>query len=210
MKSLVPLDNRQLSKFYARKLPKYFTTDEVHEILSANVHDPKAYLLVNALWKTGARISELLQLHATDLDPAGRSIRLTTLKAGIKRRVYAGTGRPAKGKKSEHPAERILIIPDDLMVDLVSVAINESTRIFPYSRATAYRIVLKACTQAGINDQRAHPHSFRHSYAVHLLRQGVSITTLKEWMGHSTIASTLIYLRITQPDARAIFSQVRW
>lgn len=154
MKSLVPLDDRQLSKFYARKLPKYFTADEVHEILSANVHDPKAYLLVNALWKTGARISELLQLHATDLDPAGRSIRLTTLKAGIKHKVYAGTGRPAKGKKSERPAERILIIPDDLMVDLVSVAISENTRIFPYSRATAYRIVLKACTQAGINDER--------------------------------------------------------
>jgi site-specific recombinase XerD len=43
-----------------------------------------------------------------------------------------------------------------------------------------------------------------------MLRQGVPVTILRELLGHSNISSTLIYLRITQPDKRAILDKVRW
>jgi integrase/recombinase XerC len=55
-----------------------------------------------------------------------------------------------------------------------------------------------------------HPHTFRHSYAVHLLREGVPVTVLRKLLGHSNIFSTLIYLQVTQPDIKAMMRQVKW
>ena len=82
--------------------------------------------------------------------------------------------------------------------------------IFPWTRMTLLRIVKKACSITGIEDERAHPHTFRHSYAVHLIRNQVPITVVKELLGHSNIASTLIYLRIVQPDKKIILDRVEW
>ena len=55
----IPIDRRELVRVFDRKLPSYFTRDEVNAILQANAHDPRAHLVVNTLWKTGVRVSEL-------------------------------------------------------------------------------------------------------------------------------------------------------
>ena len=59
----VPLSDRQLARVFQRDLPLYFTRDEVNAILDANTHDPRAHLIVNALWKTGVRVSELCSIR---------------------------------------------------------------------------------------------------------------------------------------------------
>ncbi len=212
--SLVPLSGKELDRVFRQPLPKYFTQPEVNAILSAVAHDPRSYVLINALWKTGARISELLDLRREDLDPYAKSIRLKTLKHGVRREIYRGVGRKSRGERKARFAERMLIVPDDLMVGVMSWLYakkdGEDGKIFGFSRVTAFRIVKEACSLAGIKDSRAHPHTFRHSYAVHLLRQGVPVTVLKDLLGHSNISSTLVYLRITQPDAKAMLAMVQW
>jgi len=211
MNSIVPIGQRQLAKVFSYPLPKYFTWDEVKGILSANRHDLGNHAFINTLWKTGARISEAIQLRRTDLDPYAGTLRIATLKTGLKNKPYAGVGRKSKGQKSSRVAERILSIPEDLVMELSSRLLTcKDELIFPFSRSTGWRIVKEACENAGIFDERAHPHAFRHSYAVHLLRQGVPITALKDMLGHSNIWNTMIYLRITQPDIRAILAQVQW
>lgn len=211
---LMVQDNRELARIFKTPLPSYFSLPEVNAILSAVTSDLRAYVLVNALWKTGARITELLSLRSEDLDPYGKTLRIKTLKQGIERKVYAGVGRKSKGVKKTRSVERFLVIPDDLVVNLMSWLHSgeggSEGLIFGFSRATAHRVVRDACYLAGFNDSRAHPHTFRHSYAVHLLRQGVPVTVLKELLGHSNISNTLIYLRITQPDIRAMLAQVQW
>lgn len=207
-----PISPRELDAVLRRPLPVYFSMEEVSAILSANAHDPRAYTVVNALWKTGVRISELLELKRGDLDPYGKSIRVKTLKKGLKRTPYQGVGRKKSPTSTERSVERILVIPDDLVASLLSWLHRQKDeeKIFTFSRPTAYRIVHEACAKAGFKDERAHPHTFRHSFAVHLLREGVPITILKDLLGHSSIQTTLIYLRITQPDIRAVLSRVRW
>ncbi len=209
----VPLSGKELDRVFKQPIPKYFTQAEVVRILSANAHDLRAYLVVNTLWKTGLRCSEMLSLKKEALDPYGKLLRVKTLKQGEKKKPYAGVGRRPKAEKSAKEVERILPIPDDLVTGLLAwihSSENGAETLFHFSRPTAFRIVRKACERAGLDDSRAHPHSFRHAYAVHLLREGVPITILKELLGHSNIASTLVYLRITQPDKRAIFDQVQW
>ena len=215
----IPLNKRELVRVFNRKLPSYFSREEVNGILNANTHDPRAHLVVNTLWKTGVRVSELCALRKRDLDPYGKAIRVVTLKQGMKREKKSGPGRPPKPKKVSRATERIIPIPDDLVAELMAFlhTSNNSEKansldelIFPWTRMTIHRIVKKACKLAGFDDDRAHPHTFRHSYAVHLTRNQVPITIVKELLGHSNIASTLVYLRIVQPDKEIILNQVEW
>ena len=215
----VPVDTKDLVRIFDRKLPSYFTRDEVNAILQANTHDPRAHLVINTLWKTGIRVSELCALRKRDLDPYGKVIRVVTLKQGVKREKKSGPGRPSKPKKVSRSVERIIPIPDDLVAELMAFlhtsGNGEKTNalddpIFPWTRMTIHRIVKKACALAGFDDERAHAHTFRHSYAVHLIRNQVPITIVKELLGHSNIASTLVYLRIVQPDKEIILREVKW
>jgi len=215
----VPLNRRDIVRVFDRRLPPYFTRDEVNTILQANAHDPRGHLVVNTLWKTGVRVSELCALRKRDLDPYGKAIRVVTLKQGLKREKKSGPGRKPKPRPVSRGVERIIPIPDDLVAELMAflhTSGNEEKNnslddlIFPWSRMTIHRIVKKACTLAGFDDERAHPHTFRHSYAVHLIRNHVPITIVKELLGHSNIASTLVYLRIVQPEKEIILRQVEW
>jgi integrase len=209
----VPVSPQALDRVFRQQLPRYFTMDEVNAILSANVSDPRAYVIVNTLWKTGLRCSELIGLKRQDLDPLNKTLRVVTLKRGLKHKRYTGTGRPpTRTTRTQRLAERIVPIPDDLVASFLTWLHHREAEelIFPFSRVTVFRIVEGACRKAGFSDGRGHPHTFRHSYAVHMLLQGVPVTILRELLGHSNISSTLVYLRITQPDKRAILDKVRW
>jgi integrase/recombinase XerC len=62
----------------------------------------------------------------------------------------------------------------------------------------------------GLDDGRAHPHTFRHSYAVHLLKNNVPITVVQKLLGHSSIENTAIYLAVVQSDIREFVERVEW
>jgi len=70
--------------------------------------------------------------------------------------------------------------------------------------------VRRACGLAGLEDDRAHPHTFRHSYAVHLLRHGVPLTVVQRLLGHSSIETTAIYLAVVQRDVEEFLRRVPW
>ncbi|MHA2203816.1 MAG: tyrosine-type recombinase/integrase, partial [Candidatus Hodarchaeales archaeon] len=59
-----------------------------------------------------------------------------------------------------------------------------------------------------LDDERGHPHTLRHSFAVNCILHGVPITVLKEWLGHRDITKTLIYTQILAHDSRAFMEQV--
>lgn len=208
----VPIGRRELSRIMDRELPKYFTSAEVKEILAGLTGRVLEHLIINLLWKSGVRVSELLAIRKVDIDPVGKSVRVITLKSGQKRIKYPGRGRPGRGRMIRRQAERVILLPDDLVHELTTYThiSGSGELLFPFTRQWIGKIVKRACASAGIEDDRAHPHTFRHSYAVHLLRSGVPVTVVKELLGHSNISSTLVYLRITQQDTRAILEQVEW
>jgi len=86
--------------------------------------------------------------------------------------------------------------------------LKREDKLFQYNRKTAYNYVLEACTVAGIKDERSHPHTFRHSFAVNCILHGVPITVLRDWLGHRDITKTLIYTQILAHDSRVFMDQV--
>jgi len=146
------------------------------------------------------------------VDPYAKTIRVVTLR---KPRRKGGDRKPGP-----RPAERIIPIPDDLLARLSTETIERGAKpddlIFAgrngsrANRSTLHRRVRLACHLAGFKDDRAHPHTFRHSYAVHLLRHGVPLTVVQRLLGHSSIETTAIYLSVVQREVEEFVRKVPW
>ena len=177
-----------------RSLPKYFTKDEIRMILSDRLkqYEPKAYLLTLFLWRTGLRISEALSVKVSDIDFTNKLITVNTLK------------------RNNHV--RIIPLQSDLLGELaVYITTNSITRtqlLFDITRKTGYNWIQLACLSANYNDERCHPHTLRHSYAVNLISQGVPITVVQDLLGHADITKTLIYTKLLGSDVRAFMEHV--
>ena len=177
----------------SRDLPKYFTRDEMREIIDSTPKD-RDRLMLEVMWQTGARISELLMLKWSDVDRHARAIRIPTLKR-------------------RKPHVRVVPISDSLLKDIALFVadnnIQPKDRLFNVRRTRAFEIVKEACERAGFKgDDRCHPHTLRHSFAVNCVLQGVPVLVLNELLGHSQIENTLIYTKVLASDSRPFLEKV--
>ena len=190
------INNRAVSQSFGKPLPKYFSQDEVQQLLSEELRreDYTVWFLCLLLWNTGMRVSEALSVEVKDIDLRGRVLRVKTLK------------------RQNH----IRVIPlQNSFVGEVSIWINEKAlkrkdKLFSFNRVTAFNKTKKACKFAKLNDERGHPHTFRHSFAINCIMHGVPITVLREWLGHRDITKTLIYTQILAQDSREFMENVRF
>ena len=169
---------------------KYLNVAERRVFLRAAGKEPdalrRAFCLT--LFYTGCRISEALNLTAERFDLAGKAIVFETLKR--RRRGYF----------------RAVPIPDELVKllreNLKGVA--DSARIWPFSRATAYRMVKDCMAQAGVKGGMASPKGLRHSFAVACLAQKIPLSTVQKWLGHARLETTAIYLEVSGDEEREL------
>lgn len=193
---LIPLAQRDISRAFSRSLPKYFTAEEIRQIVSESLRagEYEAWFLCLFLWQTGARIGEAVSTKTDDIDLYGRTIRIRTLKREKHTRVI--------------PTQPGFVGEVALWINHNELKRGDS--IFNFTIRTAQNMVKKACKIASIEDERAHPHTFRHSFAINCIQQGVPITVLKEWLGHRDITKTLIYTQILAHDTRVFMENVRF
>lgn len=180
-----------------RKLPpEPLTADEIARLLAApSVTAPTGVrnrALVILLWRAGLRVQETLDLRPKDLDPAAGTIRILEGK-GRKARVVGMdpaawamvlqwlTVRSSLGVNGHHP------VICTLKGEAVSTA---------YVRQLLPRLARKA----GI-EKRVHAHGLRHTMAVELLQEGIDVGLISKQLGHSSIATTSIYLNHIAPRA---------
>lgn len=186
---------KELSITLSRELPRYFTKPEMDRLLELVRDNQKKHLLINMLWQTGARISELLKVKVKDIDFYAKSIKIATLK---------------RRKK----IQRVIPLQDGLIGEMgVYTALNQlqgEDRLFTFSRHRAYHIIRTTVLKAGMDPERAHPHTFRHSFGVHAVLNGVPIIIIKNWMGHSNINSTLIYMQVLGSDTRQFYENLKF
>ncbi|MBI5748490.1 MAG: site-specific integrase [Nitrospinae bacterium] len=186
---------KELSITLSRELPKYFTKPEMDSVLESVRDNSKKHLLINMLWQTGVRISELLKVKVKDIDFYAKTIKVASLK---------------RRKK----LQRVIPIQAGLIGEIgVYTAINKlqnEGRLFNFSRHRAYHIIRKTVLKAGLDPERAHPHTFRHSFGVHAVLNGVPIIVIKNWMGHSNINSTLIYMQVLGSDTRQFYENLKF
>ena len=191
----------------SKRLPKALSIDQVMRIVNFAGTDSisaRDKAVVELLYSTGARVSEIIDLNLNDIDSFSNSEgQITTVKLrgkGGKERVvpigsfavtavndYLARSRPTLSKVTTQK----------------SLFLNQ--RGGRLTRQSAWNIVAKAAQRAGLKDQVT-PHSLRHSFATHLLDGGADIRVVQELLGHSSVTTTQIYTLITIDRLRESYS----
>ena len=185
-----------------RRLPKAISVDQMSAIITASYRQSEPITsrdraIVEVLYASGARVSELISIDVADLiskDVEGETV--TTLKLrgkGGKERIVP------LGSFAKSAIEDYLV---RVRPGLLEKAARSSNALFlnsrgsRISRQSIWQIVLDATKAAGIK-QEVSPHTFRHSYATHLLDGGADIRVVQELLGHSSVTTTQIYTLIS-------------
>ena len=167
-----------------KNLPSFLSVEEMFSLLdSEDLKESKRdRAILEFLYDTGLRVSELISLKLKDIDFKNRTI-LVKGKRGKERMVPVGE----KGIKAveEYIAERKDSAPESPLF------CGRNGK--PLSDRSVRRLVKKYSILCGI-PKRVTPHTLRHTYATHLLESGADIRAIQELLGHSTIASTQQYL----------------
>lgn len=187
----------------AQHLPETLSIEQVTALIEsppdgeyATPVDLRDRAVLEMLYGTGARISELMSLTVDDVQGTDGILRLTG--KGNKQRIvpvgsqalkacqaYIVRGRPVLSKGKTH-------------------ALFLNTRGGALTRQSAWAIVQLAAQRAGLGDQVS-PHTLRHSFATHLLQGGADVRTVQELLGHSSVTTTQIYTHVTADNLREVW-----
>lgn len=191
----------------SRRLPKALSMDQVESLLAApdtsTVEGLRDAALLELLYGTGARVSEVCALDVDDIRPVldDPDLGLRLIGKGDKERIvplgsYAAKavdawlirGRPAWAEISN--GEHALLL---------------NTRGRRLSRQSAWAVIRRAGEAAGLDVEHLSPHSLRHSYATHLLDGGADVRVVQELLGHSSVTTTQIYTLVTADHLREVY-----
>jgi len=175
----------------SKKLPEVLSRAEIEKILTS-IENKKHKLLVALSYGAGLRVSEAINLKIKDINLEELTIHL----------------REAKGKK-----DRLTVFPEKLKDEIGElVALKGADEfIFPSERGgrlterSAQKIFESALKKTHIK-KPATFHSLRHSFATHLLENGVDVRYVQELLGHANIRTTQIYTKVTNPSLKNIKS----
>ena len=176
----------------SKKLPEYLTSEEINKLFDIRLTKPIDYrnkAMLEVLYATGTRISELINLELNQIDFDECIIRVT-----------------GKGKK-----DRIIPIGDTAMDALKNyilnyriflVKTNDNNYVFlnkngsKISRQGFFKILKGLAFDAGIKKDIS-PHTIRHSFATNLLNNGADLRIIQELLGHENLQTTEIYSHLT-------------
>jgi len=190
-----------------KRLPKALTIDQVMSMLNiagTDLISSRDKALVELLYATGARVSELINLNTLDISTADTQAGTTTTvklkgKGGKERVVPIGSFAVAAVN------DYLIRSRPSLLKVSTQKALFLNQRGGRLSRQSAWNLVAKAAERAGLSDQVT-PHSMRHSFATHLLDSGADIRVVQELLGHSSVTTTQIYTLITIDHLRESYA----
>ena len=187
-----------------RSLPGYLRLEEIERLLAQP--DDKTPLglrdhaMLDVLYSTGLRVSELISLRVMDLDTAVGCIRC--IGKGDKERIVP------IGKKALALVERYLrdarpkLIGKGKQALATTLFINR--RGAPLSRVGVWKILSAYGRKAGLRSSLT-PHMLRHSFATHLLERGADLRSVQLMLGHSAISTTQIYTHVVEERLKQIY-----
>ncbi len=184
-----------------KQLPSVLTIDEVDLLLNIDTVTPFDYrnkAMLELMYGTGIRISELLSLTLNDIDLVNCTVRCM-----------------GKGRK-----ERIIPINDYIIVSLNNYLEerrhlekrNKYSELFlnnhgkPLTRQGFYKMLKALLVIKGLNTNVT-PHTLRHSFATHLLENGADLRIIQEMLGHSDISTTRIYTHISNMQVKKDYEE---
>jgi integrase/recombinase XerD len=175
--------------YHVTKIPDYLEKEQVDEILrAAEMSSTRDYLLLRFMWRTGVRVSEVINVTPKDVEFKNGVVNIRKAKGGRQRRVPLD--------------EETLKMLSDYVLTLNT---PEDQPIFPIKRNQVFNIVKKYGNMVGV---KIHPHTLRHSFAIHLVRQGTDLRRLQLMLGHTSLSITQVYLQFNDNDLREAYEKV--
>ena len=185
-----------------RKFPEILTNKEVELFLEQpKCTDAKGYrdhAMLELLYATGIRVSELIDLNEEDI----------SLNAGLIRCESKGKERmiPLYPTAIKALSDYIKEVRPRLIADPEETALFVNMNGERMSRQGFWKIVKHYQELAGISKEIT-PHTLRHSFAVHLLENGADLRAIQEMLGHADISSTQVYTRVVKKQLRDIYQK---
>ncbi|MEY3165655.1 MAG: hypothetical protein RLZZ291_172 [Actinomycetota bacterium] len=179
-----------------KRLPKALTIDEVSRLINScddSIIGIRNRALLEVLYATGARVSEVVLLNTADITKSEDSVVTVKVKGkGGKERLVP------LGSFAQKALDQYLVRARPVLLKKKSTAalfLNETlgTRL---SRQSGWQVVKDSADRAKITSEVS-PHSLRHSFATHLLDGGADIRVVQELLGHSSVTTTQIYTLVT-------------
>jgi len=190
-----------------KSLPKFLTTDEIEKILNnVKIETPAGFrnrVILELLWATGMRVSELSNLNFGDLNLEENEIRV--FGKGAKERIVLISDRAKQYLIQYINTARGLLAPG---YDIGEI--NDNSPLFINN--TGFRLQNKTIRNT-INEvvekielpKKVTPHVFRHSFATHLIENGADLRVVQELLGHSGISNTQIYTHISMKHMQDVY-----
>ncbi|MBG6233748.1 integrase/recombinase XerD [Pedobacter sp. CAN_A7] len=188
----------------SRKLPDVLHVEEINALIEAidlsSAEGMRNKAMIEVLYGCGLRVSELINLRISDLNIAAEFIKVTG--KGSKERLI--------------PIGRVALKYIDIYLTEVRVHVNikkgfedyiflnrSGTRI---SRISVFTIIKTLAEKSGLNKSIS-PHTFRHSFATHLIEGGADLRVVQEMLGHTSITTTEIYTHLDRDYLKSIITQ---
>jgi integrase/recombinase XerC len=189
----------------AKKLPEFVPEESLNRLLNsfefeATFAGVRDQLVLEMLYGTGIRLSELLGITPEDVDATACTVRVT-----------------GKGNK-----QRLVPLNPSLLLVLANYGVAYSVEFGPSSSSSpllrtdkgeplyekmVYRTVKKYLSQISTSVAHQHPHALRHAFATHLLGKGADLNAIKELLGHASLAATQVYTHLSVDRLKSVFEQ---
>lgn len=170
----------------------YLTPEEYHRLLAVAGGNPRDYCILMTFLQTGVRVSELCSLRLDDVDLTNKTLmvrvgkRMSARSIELEKKgIQAFKSWLAVRPPSSH--EQLFLNRDDE----------------PLGERGVQKLLAKYCALAGIT-KRISPHSLRHTFASHKAEAGVSPFQLQQWLGHSSLDTTQIYVHLARKNAKRV------
>lgn len=186
----------------SKTLPNYLTEEEVNKLLNIDLntaYDYRNKAMLELLYATGIRVSELINLKLNNLDLDNDLIRV--MGKGSKERIS-----PISDEAEKYLRIYINQYRNELLKKKDSEYIFINNFGNKISRQGFFKNLKQIAKNQGI-DKEISPHTLRHSYATHLLRHGADLRIIQELLGHSDISTTQIYTHLLNEKLKVEFEK---
>ncbi|MDC2966858.1 tyrosine-type recombinase/integrase [Acidimicrobiaceae bacterium] len=201
------LDNKEyqivIEKVSLKKgsyLPETISVSDVNRLI--DIYDHSNYMnsrnltLIDFMYSTACRVSELCDVRVSDLDFEEDFVKL--FGKGSKQRIVP------IGSELKINLSKYLKFRDELNTQEPYLFLSKNMN--QLDRSAIFRIIKKSSTLSG-NALSVHPHTLRHSAATHMLEAGCDLRTLQELLGHTSVSTTKIYTKLTKEFLVEIFKE---
>ena len=186
-----------------KRLPRTLSRRELTMVLDAAKYseNPVASVIVTLMLDTGLRVSEVCNLNLNDIDFEDKSAKVIGGK-GDKDRIVLFTNRTLERLTAWLPVRENRIKDDNEPLLINSIG----RRIQPRG---VQRLMDDLAVEAGLPKGKLTPHVLRHNFATGLLERGADLVSIQKLLGHSSIATTRVYLEISDQTLREVYNRAQ-